>query len=62
MEGDFTVSAKIISITAIAWLLWDVYAYIKSKKTISHYMVKWSRYSPAIPFIVGFICGHWFWT
>lgn len=62
LVGDFTVSAAVIAVTALVWLVWDIIAYAKGKKTISHHIVKWSYYSPMIPFIMGMLMGHWFWT
>ena len=59
--GDLTVSMAVIAVTAIVWLIWDLYAYLKDKKTLSYYIVNWSYYSPMVPFIAGVICGHWFW-
>ena len=47
--------------TAIVWLVWDVYLYIADKQTISEKMYKASKVSTIVPFIMGVLCGHWFW-
>jgi hypothetical protein len=58
---DLNLTSGLIVVTALIWIFWDIYVYIKGKKTISHYITNWSYYSPVIPFAVGFLCGHWFW-
>lgn len=61
---NFTTTGLILAILAFALIAWDVALYImRSKKhpTISQVMRKWAWYHPSIPFIVGYICGHWFW-
>lgn len=61
--ADLGFSLTLIVITALIWLLWDMYAYIKDKKTISYYFTKLSFYSPMVPFILGMLISHWFgWT
>jgi len=59
--GQLTISMALIAITAISWLVWDVVAYAKGKKTISYYFTNWAYYSPMVPFILGVLIGHWFW-
>jgi hypothetical protein len=59
--GDFTVTGGLVIITALLWLLWDVYVYISKKETISQFIVKSAWYSPLAPFVFGFLMGHWFW-
>jgi hypothetical protein len=60
--GDFDLTVGLISLTAIVWLVWDFYVVYKKERSISYWMTKWSYYSPMIPFIIGFILGHWLWT
>lgn len=60
--GDFTIAGILVSLTAIVWLILDIYLYKKSgEATISEAIRKWSYYSPVIPFIFGFLLGHWLW-
>lgn len=59
--GDFTIAGVLISVTAVVWLLVDVYLYAKKKETISQGMLRMAWYTPMVPFIIGFLCGHWFW-
>jgi uncharacterized membrane protein len=54
----------IVILTAIVALIgWDIYAVANSESgdTISHVVLAASLKRPAIPFAVGFICGHLFW-
>jgi hypothetical protein len=60
-----TTTTAIIIVTALVWLIWDVYLYIKMKSdpnvwTISMILTQFSWYSPALPFVAGFLMGHWF--
>lgn len=59
--GDFTLAGVTLIITAILWLVLDVYMYVKDKKTLSVQVYEWSKMTITIPFLLGFICGHWFW-
>ena len=60
--GDFTTTGVIIILTVLVWIGWDVYVFVSKKdKTFSTVITRWSYYTPAIPFLLGFICGHWFW-
>jgi len=59
-KWDF--STKLIIVTALTWMFWDIYAYLYKKKTISRVFTEKSFYSPMIPFIVGVLCGHFFWV
>jgi hypothetical protein len=58
---NFTIAGALISTTAIVWLLVDVFLYVNKKETISQAIIRMSWYTPMVPFIFGFLCGHWFW-
>lgn len=58
---DFTFAGILILVTAFVWLFADIYMYVFKKETISVRMLEWSKHMMAIVFIIGFICGHWFW-
>lgn len=56
----------IMIITALVWIVWDIYLYVKKDKdarikTISIIITEFAWYSPMLPFIIGLLCGHWFW-
>ena len=57
-----TVTGILILITFAVWLVWDVYAVIFGgvPATISAVITDFAYYSPAWPFIIGGLCGHWF--
>lgn len=61
MVGDLTISALIIIVTSLIWIVWDVIAYVKKWRTISNVIIKFGFYSPPFVFACGFIAGHWFW-
>jgi hypothetical protein len=61
-SGDMTGSVAVIALTAVVWLIWDIYAYLTDRKTLSYYITRWSFYTPMVPFIIGFLMGHWLWT
>lgn len=58
-----TVTIALILVTVACWLAWDVFAAIGAQQgaTISEVVYGAARGHPAIPFGVGFICGHLFW-
>lgn len=47
----------------VALILWDIFVAVEPEDgdTISEVVLGWARRSPAIPFAVGFLCGHLFW-
>jgi len=59
--SEFTNTGNFIAVTAVIWVVYDVYAYVTDKPTISGVITRFSWYSPSMPFIAGFLCGHWFW-
>ena len=56
------ITGILILITAIIWIVWDIYAYVfgGGNATISVVLTDFSFYSPALPFIMGGLMGHWF--
>lgn len=61
-----TTTTWIILVTAVVWIVWDIYLYRKMQNdrnvwTISMILTNFSWYNPALPFIAGFLMGHWFW-
>ena len=61
--SSLSTTTWIIIVTALVWLVWDIYAFVSKKHvTFSDKITKWSYYSPMVPFILGMLMGHWFWT
>jgi hypothetical protein len=58
---EFSVVAIVIIAVFFGLVAYDVYLYAKKKPTLSDVIHQWGWYKPWIPFIVGFLCGHWFW-
>jgi hypothetical protein len=56
------ITTWIMGISLIILLLWDVAAYIwgGGVATISVVITDWSFYTPWVPFVFGFLMGHWF--
>lgn len=59
--GDFTTVGVVILVVTLLLIAYDVYLYVKGKTTLSFVLTRFSYYSPALPFLAGFLCGHWFW-
>ena len=59
--GDFTTAAILLIVTAIVWIVIDVWLYVVKKETISMRLFLWSRHFGGIIFLAGMLCGHWFW-
>lgn len=55
-----TNTALLIIFTGVIWIVYDVYLYVKSKETISDVIFGFSQHVKGIIFLVGFLCGHWF--
>jgi len=61
-----TITNGIMILTILVWVIWDVYLFKrikdgKKEKTFSMIITELSWYTPAIPFALGFLMGHWFW-
>lgn len=51
----------LILATVVVWIGWDVYAWLAADDaTISVVVTDWSRIAPGIAFLVGVLCGHFF--
>lgn len=44
--------------------VFDIYVILKKGKyhSISAFIIRSSRQYPSIPFLIGFVCGHLFWS
>ena len=53
-----------IAVISIAIIVFDFFIIGKKGKyfSISAYIIRWSRLYPMIPFLLGIICGHLFWS
>lgn len=42
---------------------WDIYVAINPPDgdTISEVLFQWAGDHPVVPFVIGVLCGHWFW-
>jgi hypothetical protein len=56
-----TITGWFIIATALFWLLFEIYVLYYKKQTISNAMYDFAKQQPIIPFIVGLLCGHWWW-
>jgi predicted permease len=59
---NLTILFIFIVVAAIA--IFDVWVIIKKGKqeSISAHIIRLSRQYPSIPFLIGFVCGHLFWS
>jgi hypothetical protein len=57
-----SIVKSLFIITAIVWIIIDFYAYKKggTKSTESWMIWKLSYYAPGIAFLIGVLCGHFF--
>ena len=58
---ELTGAGIAIIIAFFGLIAYDFYLYFAKKKTISIQIYEWSKISIGVPFLIGFICGHWFW-
>ena len=56
-----TTAGMLIIITAIIWLLVEIYVLLAGKQTISNAVYKYAQRMPILPFIMGLLVGHWLW-
>lgn len=57
MTGIFIVVSALIAIGYDVW----VYSHAGTEGTISYWIYDMSHDHPSIPFVMGYICGHFFW-
>lgn len=57
-----TLAFLIIAILAV--VVFDVFIIIKKGKyySISAFIIRTSHKYPSVPFLLGFVCGHLFWS
>ena len=53
----------VFAIVAILIICWDTYFTVRDQPqhTVSEIFYQWSINMPALPFAIGFLCGHLFW-
>jgi hypothetical protein len=58
-----TLTWFIIVGSAIIWILWDIFAYLKwgNPATESVIINKWMRIAPGLIFLAGYVAGHITW-
>jgi hypothetical protein len=60
------MSLTLIFIFSLLFLIivFDIFIILKKGKqsSISAYIIRYSKLFPSIPFILGFVCGHLFWS
>lgn len=54
------MTALFIWAVTIVALLFDLFLWLTDRETISQRMILWSKKSLIIPFLWGFLMGHWF--
>lgn len=53
-----------ISFTVLSIVAFDVWIIVKKgkKESISAHIIRYSHKYPSVPFILGFVAGHLFWS
>lgn len=61
---QLTVTRILILVTALIWIGWDFYVHhvTGNPSTESAVLFKWGYYSSAVPFLIGLLCGHIFFS
>lgn len=54
----FTIALVLIVAVFDFWVIYKKGKYF----SISAYIIRWSKKYPSIPFLIGFLCGHLFWS
>ncbi len=62
MKFKWTFTRILILGTPLLWVLWDFVLYIRGGTiaTESAQVSRWAIHFPGIAFLVGVLCGHWF--
>ena len=54
-----------IIITVTSWFVWEIFAVINNRETLSHAIWRFSNTTSSMRFlmglIIGLLLGHWFW-
>lgn len=53
-------SGLLLILTAVVWLIFDIYIYLSGEITISEQILNWSKLTLSIPMGLGLLMGHWF--
>ena len=59
-----SITLIFIALLVAAIAIFDVWVILKKGKqeSISAYIIRYSHKYPSIPFLLGFLCGHLFWS
>jgi hypothetical protein len=59
-----TVSKILIGTAVVGLAIYDLIPFLSRREgdTVSEVMRDGAKQQPALPFALGFVCGHWFWT
>jgi len=63
--NKWRAATKVVLVALVtASIVYDVVAYMRGSvdATISRVVLGWARGNPLIPFSVGVVCGHIFWS
>lgn len=54
----------VVGLLVVLIAVYDVWIILKKGKqeSISAYIIRWSKQYPSIPFLIGFVAGHLFWS
>jgi hypothetical protein len=56
------ITKIVIGVTILGLIAYDIFAYLRADNaTISVIITDWSFYTPWVPFMFGFLMGHFFW-
>ena len=64
MDGLFQPTIILLIATAALWAAYDTWVIIAKgyEATISHSLLTLAQRFPIIPFVLGLLCGHLFWS
>ncbi len=54
------ISKIIIAGTFVVWIVWDVVLTQNNEWTLSKELTTFAKAHTVFPYLIGFICGHWF--
>ncbi len=59
-----SLTMGVLSVFAVGLIVYDVWTVLKrgSSTTISVQLYEFSKNYPMVPFLIGFVMGHIFWT
>lgn len=56
----FDITAIFVILITFFILIFDLWLFVSNKRTISQLIIQWSEKLLIIPFLWGFLMGHWF--